>query len=190
MIDNENDLNQRLGYKIKSLRSDQGLSLAALAEQSGVSRAMLSLIERGETSPTAVVLEKVASALSVSLASLFEHSQAEPNPLMRASDRTSWRDPASGYTRTNLSPPGFPSPMQLVEVELPAQARVSFASEPSTRGFYHQFWLLSGRLQITKGEQTYTLQAGDCLALYVDHATHFYNPLKKKSHYLVVIARP
>ena len=64
--------------RVRELRAASGLSLDELAGRCGVSRSMISLIERGESSPTAVVLEKLAVGLNVSLASLFEAPQAEP----------------------------------------------------------------------------------------------------------------
>jgi transcriptional regulator with XRE-family HTH domain len=57
MADKEQGLNQRIATRIRELRSALGLSLDALALKSAVSRSMISLIERGESSPTAVVLE-------------------------------------------------------------------------------------------------------------------------------------
>jgi transcriptional regulator with XRE-family HTH domain len=51
------DINERIATRVRTLRAASSLSLAALAQRSAVSRSMLSLVERGETSPTAVVLE-------------------------------------------------------------------------------------------------------------------------------------
>src|SRR2546421_49910 len=59
------DLNQRIAERVRELRAAQGLSLDGLASKSSVSRSMISLIERGESSPTAVVLEKLAAGLGV-----------------------------------------------------------------------------------------------------------------------------
>lgn len=61
------DINARI-----ALRAELGSSLEALAVKCGVSRSMLSLVERGESSPTAVVLEKIATGLGVTLAALFD----------------------------------------------------------------------------------------------------------------------
>ena len=66
------DINDRIASRVRQIRAERGLSLEALAEGSGVSRSMISLIERGESSPTAVVLEKLATGLGVPLASLFD----------------------------------------------------------------------------------------------------------------------
>ena len=112
------DLNERIAERVRELRAGQGLSLDTLATRSGVSRSMISLIERGESSPTAVVLEKLAAGLGVMLASLFDAPAApQPSgPVARREDQPQWRDPASGYVRRNVSPPGVPQPMQIVEV--------------------------------------------------------------------------
>src|SRR5215469_1477415 len=124
------NLNQQIAERVRELRSEQGLSLDALADKSGVSRSMISLIERGESSPTAVVLEKLAAALGVPLASLFDaptrDAPAPSGPVARRAEQPQWQDPASGYLRRNVSPPGVPQPMQLVEIRFPPGQRVVF----------------------------------------------------------------
>src|SRR3954464_4126570 len=92
----ESDLNQRIAERARDLRAAQGLSLDALAGKSGVSRSMISLIERGESSPTAVVLEKLAAGLGVTLASLFDAPAATRGPLgpvSRRDEQPQWKDP-------------------------------------------------------------------------------------------------
>src|SRR5260221_3836926 len=117
----EPDLNQRIARRARELRAARGLTLDALAERSGVSRSMISLIERGESSPTAVLLEKLASGLGVPLAALFDAPQPSASPVARAVDQPSWRDPHSGYVRRNVSPSGVGSQIQIVEVRFPAK---------------------------------------------------------------------
>src|SRR4030081_1166445 len=110
MEDTASSLNQRIAERVRELRTAQNLSLDALATKSGVSRSMISLIERGESSPTAVVLEKLAAGLGVMLASLFDApaaaSQPPRGPGAPRADQPQWQDPASGYLRRNVSPPG------------------------------------------------------------------------------------
>jgi transcriptional regulator with XRE-family HTH domain len=83
MTDTARSLNRRIAARVRELRAARGLSLDALAGTSGVSRSMISLIERGESSPTAVVLEKLAAALGVTLASLFDAPASAPSALRR-----------------------------------------------------------------------------------------------------------
>src|SRR5207245_10769068 len=98
MEETVSDLNQRIAERVRELRAAHGLSLDALAGKSGVSRSMISVIERGESSPTAVVLEKLAAGLGVTLASLFDAPAARTpsGPVARREDQPQWRDPASG----------------------------------------------------------------------------------------------
>src|ERR1700744_2616733 len=106
--DTASSLNDWIAERVRTLRAEQSLSLEALAEKSGVSRSMISLIDRGESSPTAVVLDKLAAAFSVTLHSLFtvpvEEVDPHNGPLARYAEQPSWEDPASGYVRRNVSP--------------------------------------------------------------------------------------
>jgi transcriptional regulator with XRE-family HTH domain len=157
------DINQLIARRVQALRNARGLSLAALAERSGVSRSNISLIERGESSATATVLDKLAAALGVALASLFEADSAAPSPLSTRDTQPVWTDPASGYTRRQLSP-GVRAPMQLVEVAFPPGRRVAYDPTQNDADIYQQLWLLEGSIEVTAGEQHWRLQPGDCLA--------------------------
>ncbi len=185
------DLNQRLAERVRELRAAQGLSLDTLSATSGVSRSMISLIERGESSPTAVVLEKLASGLGVLLASLFDApaaTHAASGPVARRDDQQQWQDPASGYRRRNVSPPGVPQPMQIVEVHFPAGGRVAFENGGRDRRVHQQVWVLEGAIDVTLGAERYRLREGDCLAMQLDRPTMFHNPTRKPARYAVVIA--
>ena len=192
MEDTASDLNRRIALRVRELRAAQGLSLDALASKSGVSRSMISVIERGESSPTAVVLEKLAAGLSVMLASLFDATaaatQAPSGPVARRDDQPLWRDPASGYLRRNVSPPGMPQPMQIVEVHFPPGGRVAFETGARDTRVHQQVWVLEGAIDITLGVERHRLRKGDCLAMQLDRPTMFHNPTRKPARYAVVIA--
>jgi transcriptional regulator with XRE-family HTH domain len=186
------DLNQRIAERVRELRAAQGLSLDVVATKSGVSRSMISLIERGESSPTAMVLEKLATGLGVILASLFDApaaaAQAPSGPVARRDDQPQWRDPASGYLRRNVSPPGVPQPMQIVEVRFPPGGRVAFETGPRDVPVHQQVWVLEGAIDITLGAERHRLREGDCLAMQLDRPTMFHNPRRKPTRYAVVVA--
>jgi len=149
---------------------------------------MISVIERGETSATAVVLEKLARGLGVTLASLFDDPVAPASPLARAGEHTPWRDPDSGYVRRNLSPANYPTPLQLVEVSLPSGAKVAYASGPRGGAVHQQIWILSGQLDLTVGRTHYTLETDDCLAMTLEDAVSFRNRTRKPVRYVVTLA--
>ena len=164
------------------------MTLDALAAKCDVSRSMISLVERGESSPTAVVLEKIATGLGVSLATLFDGSSAGANPVSRRADRTPWRDPQSGYVRRNISPAGVPSPIQIVEVVLPAGARVAYETGARVVRMHQQIWVQEGSLEVTLGSVTHRLSEDDCLAMQLNEPTAFRNCTRKPARYIVVIA--
>ncbi len=179
----------RLAARLRGLRAQGGLTLDALAERAGVSRSMISLVERGESSPTAAVLDRLAAGLGVSLASLFaEEARADAAPVCRRAAQVGWRDPETGYVRRNLSPPGFASPLELVEVLLPAGARVAYDAPAAARGIGQQVWVLSGEVELTVGDVVHRLAPGDCLAMDLDRPIVFRNPCARRARYLVALA--
>jgi transcriptional regulator with XRE-family HTH domain len=182
------DINQRISKRVQQLRAARGYSLEALAVRCDVSRSMISLVERGETSPTAVVLEKIASGLGVTLAALFDDAQADPKPVSTAADRETWKDPASGYRRRNISPPGFPSPIQIVEVHFPAGATVSYESGPRESAVAQQIWVRSGALEVSVGKVTHQLGEDDCLAMQLGEPVTFRNRTRRMARYIVVLS--
>ncbi len=183
------DINLLIARRVRELRDAQGLSLDALATRSGVSRSNISLIERGESSPTAAVLDKLASALGVALASLFEDKQAAedaPSPVARVAEQPVWTDPGSGYMRRSLSP-AAPSPLQLVDVVFPAGQRVAYDSVPHNADIHQQVWMIEGAMEISVGEQHWRLEAGDTLAMRLDRHIVYHNPTRKPARYLVAL---
>lgn len=181
------DINHRIAARLRRLRGERGLALEGLAERSGVSRSMISLIERGESSPTAVVLEKLATGLDVPLASLFDAPAAAADPVSRRKDQVEWRDPDSGYVRRNVSPAGVPSPFQIVEVAFPPGARVAYETGVRPGTTHQQIWVLQGAMEITLGRERHELSAGDCLAMVLDRPITFRNRTARPARYVVVV---
>jgi transcriptional regulator with XRE-family HTH domain len=182
------DLNQRIAGRVRELRAARGFSLEALASKCGVSRSMISLIERGATSPTAIVLEKLATGLGVMLADLFvpgASPAASESPLSRRRDQVEWCDPESGYVRRNVSPPG--SPAQIVEVRFPPGARVAFETGARSPRVHQQVWVLQGTIEIALGAERHRLREGDCLEMELDRPIMFHNPTRQPTRYAVVI---
>ncbi|ANN76266.1 helix-turn-helix domain-containing protein [Bordetella flabilis] len=182
------DINHVIATRVRDLRSQHAWSLDVLADRSGVSRSTISLIERGESSPTAIVLDKLATALHVPLASLFEQSSPEtsPSPISRADTQAVWKDPASGYVRRHLSAP-MPCPTQLVEIHFPAGQRVSYETAMQEPDVVQQLWMMRGTMEVRMGETVWRLAEGDCLTMKLDQPTTFHNPGRAMARYLVAL---
>lgn len=186
------DINLRIASRVRELRALRGASLDALTAQCGVSKSMISLIERGEASPTAATLEKLAAGLGVSMAALFgpDDAAAELEPLSRRSDQLIWKDPESGYMRRALTPPNWPTPIQIVEVHLPAGARVTYESGARKPAQEQQVWVMQGKIEVTLGDQLFSLRSGDCLAMRLDRPLVYANPTTRAAEYIVAICDP
>jgi len=182
------DVHSRLARRVRSLRRATGLSLKALAEKSTVSRSMISLVERGEASPTAVVLDRIATGLGCTLAALFDEVGLGADPVSRAADRRIWKDPQSGYVRRNISPANFPSPIRIVEVAFPAGSRVAYDTGPRDAAVAQQVWVRDGAIEVTVGKVTHKLASDDCLAMTLDAPITFRNRTRRAAHYIVILA--
>jgi transcriptional regulator with XRE-family HTH domain len=170
------NLAQVIASRVHGLRQAAGLSLDVLAQRSGVSRSMISAVERAQTNATALVLDRLASALGVALTQLLELQSTQSPPLSRHAEQAVWQDPTSGYLRRSLSPAGSTSRLRLIEVRFPAQARIAYEPNAAQPPIHQQIWLQQGRLDITVGTQLYRLEPGDCLAMTIDQPIVFFNP--------------
>ena len=181
------DLSTAIATTLQAARQARGLSGGALADRSGVSRAMISKIERGETQPTAALLARLAAALGMTLSELVAQAEQGQKRLARRQDQPTWADPDTGYVRRAVSPTAG-GPLELVEVELPAGAEVAFPAEAYVLT-HHQIWVLAGRLTFREGEVEHDLGTGDCLQLGPPQACAFLNRTSETTRYLVVLAR-
>lgn len=180
------DINTRIGLRVRELRNQQGLSLDSLAERSGVSRSSISLIERAQSSPTAVVLDRLATGLEVSVASLFESTESPPSPIVHATDQVLWTDPDSGYIRRTLSPAAS-APIQLIEVSFPAGGRVAYEATPPEVEIHQQLWMVDGAMEITVDNTLWCLEVGDCLAMGRNIPLTFRNTTSKPARYIMAV---
>jgi transcriptional regulator with XRE-family HTH domain len=185
-FENDTEIDRLLGQRLKTARQRHGLTLDALARRSGVSRAMISRVERGESSPTAALLVRLGSGLGLSLSALLE--DAGSGPLVRRDAQPVWRDPASGYLRRNVSPRGTGSGFEIVEVELPAGAEVRLDSAAGAPMLDQQIWVLQGRLDLSVEGVRHELAEGDCLQMYLRGPIIYRNPGTTPVRYAVILA--
>jgi transcriptional regulator with XRE-family HTH domain len=175
-----------LAQRIRLERDLRNWSLADLAERSGVSKAMISKIEREEVSPTAAILGRLAAAFEMTLAGLLLKAEGIPR-LSRATVQKTWRDPATGYVRKQVfSRPDHP--LELVEVELPPGQKVSFPAW-SYAHIRQIVWVRKGQLVITEGDNRNELNPGDCLGFGPPSAVSFINEGRNPCSYVVALAR-
>jgi transcriptional regulator with XRE-family HTH domain len=176
-----------LAARLKHERLQRSWSIAELAERSGVSRAMISKVERGEASPTAALLGRLSGAFGLTLSTLLARAESSGDRLSRAMNQESWTDPATGYIRRALSP-RTGGPLELVSVELPPAARVRYPA--SAYAFtHHQILVLAGTLRFTEGAVEHVLRPGDCLELGAPAECTYSNAGPGKCRYVVAVVR-
>jgi transcriptional regulator with XRE-family HTH domain len=183
-VDLESELPVLIGQRVAERRAALRLSLEEIAARTGVSRAMISRIERGEVHASAVVLDKLCAGLAMSLSALFARDAG--SPLLRRADQPVWRDPSSGYIRRELAPAGTGSRVRIVEVEFPVGAEVSF-DRSSYRVIEQHVWVLKGEIEIELAGSVYSLRTGDCLHMRLTENNTFRNISGKPARYAAIL---
>jgi transcriptional regulator with XRE-family HTH domain len=181
------DVESSLARRLRQERDARDWTLADLAARSGISRAMLSKIERGEASPTAALLGRLSAAFGLTLSQLF--ARAEPGGQMsRAAEQAAWRDPETGFVRRSLSPPGA-APLELVWGVLPPGARIDYPAASYRFMADQQLVVIDGELTIRQAETTFDLREGDCLRFGPPRDVTFDNTGAVPCRYIVAVLR-
>jgi transcriptional regulator with XRE-family HTH domain len=181
------DITLKIAARIRGERTARRWSLDDLAERSQVSKAMISKIERCEASPTATLLGRLSGAYGITLSALLAEAETPGRGPVRTAAQPVWRDPATGYIRRQVSASAN-SPIELIQVELPAGATVSFPA--ASYAFISQvIWVLAGRLTFVEGDVTHDLGPGDSLELGAPADCTFRNDGATACSYLVVVLR-
>ncbi|MBN9562230.1 MAG: helix-turn-helix transcriptional regulator [Alphaproteobacteria bacterium] len=181
------DIDGRIAARIRGLRVERGLTLDGLARLADVSRAMLSRVERGESSPTAQLLGKICGGLGVTLSVLFAEAETPASPLARRADQPTWQDPASQYVRRHVSPRGTSSSVDIVEIAFPPGRSVGFDRQHLDGADQH-IWVLDGVLEIQLGDEHFRLEQGDCLLTRFDRPIVFSNRTERPVRYAAIVS--
>lgn len=179
-----------LGDRIQSRRVEHGLTLRELADRSDVSVSMLSSVERGEKAPTVVVLDRIATGLDVTLASLVAEPDAERIIVRRAADQDRVDEPG-GWQRTILSPvvPGVN--FEWIRSTLPPGCDAG--TFPAYAAGSHEFIAVqSGTLTLTIDDRELSLSTGDSVYFAADVPHSYANRGQSRCiyHVAALIMRP
>src|SRR5215472_4924832 len=160
-------INRHLGGRVKNLRASRGWSLESLANASGVSRSMLSQIEREQANPTLAVTLRIARAFGLTLGELIEMPGASSAvTVIRANDHTyHYRSDKDCRIRT-LSPLNLEKDVEFYEVRL--QPGGALRSSPHFEGTREFLTLQKGRLRIESANDAEELNPGDSASCRAD----------------------
>ncbi|KAA8998058.1 helix-turn-helix domain-containing protein [Affinibrenneria salicis] len=175
-----------IAEQINQLRREKNLSIEQLARLSGVSKAMISKIERRESSPSATLLGRLAAGLGVPVTQLLTGPVEPAQRLRQRHEQETWRDPELGYIRRQVTEREADSGLEMVEISLPGQTRISYPRW-SNNVYQQRLWLIEGSLQLDYGDEHFTLSPGDCLNFDVNQPVTFSNRTDDVCRYLLVI---
>jgi len=174
-----------IGERVRTERVRRGLSLDEMADLSGVSRSMVSEIERGNKVPTIVVLDRITAALGTSLARLVQPEEATHVVVRRAAEQQVAEDP-SGWRRRILSPVLPDVEFEFMKTTIGPGVDVG-TWDPHGEGSREYVAVESGTLVLTIDGVEYELRAGDSI-FHDGNCTHSYrNPGKKDCVYYLVL---
>ena len=177
----------RLGSRVKELRKQRGMTLEALAERSGVSRAMLSKVERGEKNPTLVVAARIAEGFGVTLSGLLGTEERREVVVVPRERRMVMRDPETGFERQLLSPSFGVRGVEFVRNVVP-EGSTSGEFPPHRSGVEEYVVVERGRLRAILGGEEHLLEEGDTLYFEADVPHRFDNAGEGACSYYLVMS--
>lgn len=181
--------NPPLGARVKELRATRGWSLDALAKASGVSRSMLSQIERDQANPTVAVTLRIARAFAMSLGDLLQmEGVTSAVNVIRADDHAyHYRSDKDCRIRT-LSPLNLEKDVEIYEIGL--EPGGALRSAPHFRGTQEFLTVLKGQVRVESAADAEELGAGDSASYRADVPHAIVNSGKGTAlAYLIVIYR-
>jgi transcriptional regulator with XRE-family HTH domain len=181
-------MNGSFGGRIRSLREAMDLSLRELADRSGVSAPMLSQVERGETSPTLALAERIADGLELTLSQLLRLDEGDGVSVVRADERR--RGGGREHSYEVLTPP-LPGLRAEVSLHLLAPGAVTAGPddppmhEPGSR---ETAVVEAGPVRFMCAGKSHELDAGDSVTFDADLPHHFENPGESEARFYAVVA--
>ncbi|WCK55314.1 XRE family transcriptional regulator [Aneurinibacillus sp. Ricciae_BoGa-3] len=175
------------GKNVKQVRKEKELTLEELSERSGVSRSMLSQIEREEKNPTLQVACQIAEALKVTLSQLLGQQENREVIVIRKEQRLLFRDERSGFERYLLSPSLPSRGVEFVLNVIPPgkESEIFPAHQPGVKEYIA---VAQGKLRVDlTDDRTYELDEGDAIYYEADIEHRFINVGNEECRYYLVI---
>jgi transcriptional regulator with XRE-family HTH domain len=157
---------ERLSERLRAARQTQGLTLDAVAKLSGVSRSMVSQIERGESSPTIATLWNLTQALRIDFAGLLDGGDGPGIAVTRAGDVPTIGGRGTGVRIRILSPPEEAGRHEVYDIAFTPGGMLD--SAPHAGGSREILTVLEGRVAVRSGTDTADLGPGDVARYPVD----------------------
>ena len=160
------DLTPVVGANLRRLRTKRGLSLERLASRSGVSRAMLSQVELGHSTPTINVVWKISTALEVPFSALITERKGDGLSVLRAEQSKVLSSHDGSFSSRALFP--FDSQRRVEFYELRLKPNAVERAEPHAPGTQENLVVDAGAVEIEVGAERARLARGDAILFHAD----------------------
>jgi transcriptional regulator with XRE-family HTH domain len=172
----------KVGLRLRALRDRQGLSLRALAEDCGLSINAISLIERGENSPTVSTLHRLATALNVPITDFFQEEAKQTCVFVKRD--LGLRSQSDGAVMESLGIGLFNQ--QLEPFRMTIRSGVGNVNDPVFHSGEEFVYCLDGEVEYWIGDRVFRLEQGDSLLFDATQPHAYHNPLEKPATILLV----
>ena len=176
-----------VGRRVRALREARGLSLRDLAERSGVSAPMLSQVERGDTSPTLSVAQKIAGGLELSLSQLLRLDEAQHVVLVRRAERRTERRDGHRFEEVTPSLPGERASVSMHTLRAGARTGETHDRPIHAPGSRETVVAQAGRVALVIDGERYILAEGDAVTFDADLPHHFENGGRGEARFMAVV---
>ncbi|MCS7462821.1 XRE family transcriptional regulator [Paenibacillus doosanensis] len=183
----QDQIHKKIGRNLQSIRKARSLSLDQVAELTGVSKAMIGQIERGDSNPTISILWKIVNGLHISFTSLIEEEETKVTHI-RFEELEPFSEDDGRYRAFPLIPFDQHKQFEIYTVEL--DAGCGHESEPHNEGVEEYILMSQGELRLDIQQDTYRLQAGDALHFTADKPHTYTNLSDGKTVYHTIIFYP
>lgn len=172
--------------RVTQLRKEKKMSLQELSHISGVSKSMISKIEREEKNPTLQVASQIAEALGSTLSELLSEPQEKETIVIKKEDQIAYYDELSGFQRIMLSPLLDTHGIEFIKNIMPIGCK-SPHFPPHREGVKEYIVVAQGCLEIQLGSERYMLSAGDSIYYKAAITHHFINIGNEECRYYLII---
>lgn len=180
-------IHKKVGKNMQSIRKARGLSLDQVAELTGVSKAMLGQIERGDSNPTISVLWKIVNGLRISFTSLIEEDEPKIS-VIEADQLEPFLEQEGNYRVYPMFPFDQRKGFEIYTVQM--DPGCSHTSEPHNEGVEEYIIVNSGLLDITINGEVYSIKAGNAIHFSADQPHSYHNDTDHVISYTTLIHYP
>ncbi|GAB4348552.1 MAG: transcriptional regulator PsdR [Candidatus Abyssubacteria bacterium] len=176
-----------IGKELKRIRVSQGMTLEELSNKCGYSKALISRVETGSVSPSLTSLMKMVSSLGLKLHDLFTSIEQTQASVVRKGEGKKFYtegDSTTEYLTTNVAS------KKMEPISITAPAGYSTGDKPISHYGEQFFYVLDGKIEVTAGDQTYKLGAGDSVYLAAGTPFIWRNPSKETARLISVVTPP